>query len=239
MILLRLSDRLGDQPGKHRYRFCPLLVVEYVPHWRGAFGYRRFEKTQLLHVEAPAVSAAAGHPQPIVDAAEHPQPSGPGATARRRPAMPAKLVLSALSGLSDQSRRLESGSAFHRVIPTSNEACRPGEPSPAHPAPGPRRHGAYGRWLLAQDIQRGGGGGQSIVWFFDRISHPWLNDHRDASGKATCLDLFQATSVPIIRHIKIQAQATPYDPAFTDYFARRAQSRRVSRLRWRGMVVSA
>jgi RNA-directed DNA polymerase len=61
---------------------------------------------------------------------------------------------------------------------------------------------------------------------------------RDASGKATCLDLFQATSVPIIRHIKIQAQATPYDPAFTDYFARRAQSRRVSRLRWRGMVVS-
>jgi RNA-directed DNA polymerase len=62
---------------------------------------------------------------------------------------------------------------------------------------------------------------------------------RDASGQVTCLDLFQAASVPIVRHIKIQAQATPYDPTFTDYFARRAQSRRVSRLRWRGMVVSA
>jgi RNA-directed DNA polymerase len=62
---------------------------------------------------------------------------------------------------------------------------------------------------------------------------------RDASGKFTCLDLFQAASVPIVRHIKIQGQATPYDPAFTDYFARRAHSRRVSRLRWRGMVVSA
>jgi RNA-directed DNA polymerase len=62
---------------------------------------------------------------------------------------------------------------------------------------------------------------------------------RDASGKVTCLDLFQAKSVPIVRHIKIQAQATPYDPAFTDYFARRAQSRRVSGSRWRGMEASA
>jgi len=62
---------------------------------------------------------------------------------------------------------------------------------------------------------------------------------RDASGKVTCLDLFQAASVPIVRHIKIQAQTTPYDPAFTDYFARRAQSRRVSRLRWPNMGASA
>jgi RNA-directed DNA polymerase len=62
---------------------------------------------------------------------------------------------------------------------------------------------------------------------------------RDASGKVTCLDLFQSASVPITRHIKIQAQATPYDPAFTDYFARRAHFGRVSRLSWRGMVVSA
>jgi RNA-directed DNA polymerase len=61
---------------------------------------------------------------------------------------------------------------------------------------------------------------------------------RDASGKVTCLDLFQAASVPIVRHIKIQAQATPYDPAFTDYFARRAQSRRVSGPRWEGMEAS-
>jgi RNA-directed DNA polymerase len=62
---------------------------------------------------------------------------------------------------------------------------------------------------------------------------------RDASGQVTYLDLFQAASVPIVRHIKIQGQATPFDPAFTDYFARRAHSRRVSRLRWRGMGASA
>src|ERR1700687_3754768 len=112
MILLRLSDRLGDQPGKHCYRFGPLLVVECVPHRRGAFGYRRFEKAQLLHDSAPAVSAAAGHPQPEVDAAEHPQPCGPGATARRRPAMPVELVLPLLSELSGPSKRLESAIAY-------------------------------------------------------------------------------------------------------------------------------
>lgn len=59
---------------------------------------------------------------------------------------------------------------------------------------------------------------------------------QDAQGKATCLDLFRAECIPITRHIKIQANATPYDPAFTDYFTRRAQYRRASRLTWRGMV---
>src|ERR1035438_8536104 len=60
---------------------------------------------------------------------------------------------------------------------------------------------------------------------------------RDGSAKVTCLDLFQAASVPITRHIRIQANATPYDPAYQDYFARRKQFRRVSRLIWRGMGV--
>lgn len=59
---------------------------------------------------------------------------------------------------------------------------------------------------------------------------------RDELGGTTCLDLFQASSVPITRHIKIKAEANPYDPAFTDYFTLRAQSRRVNRLTWRGMV---
>ncbi len=91
--------------------------------------------------------------------------------------MQAELVLPALSGLSDQSRRLESASAFHPVVPASDEACHPGEPSPAHPAPAPRMHGAYERWLLARDIQRGGGGGQSVEWFFDNFGHGWLESH--------------------------------------------------------------
>src|SRR5271154_4365894 len=173
MVALRLSERLGDQFRQHRYHLRALLVVEHVPNRCRAVGYRRFEKAQLLHGSAPAVSAAAGHPQPEVDAAEHPQQSGPGATVRRTPAMPAELVLPALCGRSGRSRSLGSASAYHQVVPKSDAAYRPGEPSPAHPAPAPRRHGAYERWLLARDIQRGGGG-QSVEWFFDNISHEWL-----------------------------------------------------------------
>src|SRR6266404_6130793 len=171
MIVLRLSDRLCDQAGEHRDHLGPLLLVEYAPHGRGAGGYRRFEKAQLLHGSAPAVSAAAGHPQPQVDAAEHPQLFGPGATAGRRPAMSAELVLPALLGLSSQSRRLESASAYHQAAPTLDEACLLGAPSPAHPTPALRRHGAYERWLLSRDTQRGGGGGQSVEWFFGSLDH--------------------------------------------------------------------
>ena len=90
--------------------------------------------------------------------------------------MPAELVLPVLCRRSGRSRPLESASAYHQVAPKSDEAYRPGEPNPARPAPPPRRHGAYERWLLARDIQRGGGG-QSVEWFFDNISHQWLLDH--------------------------------------------------------------
>jgi len=35
------------------------------------------------------------------------------------------------------------------------------------------------------------------------------------------VDLFKASSVAIKRHIKIKAEATPYDPRFTEYFSKR------------------
>jgi RNA-directed DNA polymerase len=63
---------------------------------------------------------------------------------------------------------------------------------------------------------------------------------RDASGTTTYLDLFSTASVPIARHIKIQANATPYDPAFTDYFLRRARAHHsVSGLSWPGTTAWA
>lgn len=49
---------------------------------------------------------------------------------------------------------------------------------------------------------------------------------RDEFGQFTCLELFSAASLPIVRHVKIQARATPYDPAYADYFAHRARRRR-------------
>ena len=87
--------------------------------------------------------------------------------------MPVELVLQILSELSGPSKRLESAIAYRQVGPASGEACRLDEPSPAHPAPAPRRHGVCERWLLAPDSQRGGGG-QSVEWFFDSVSHEWL-----------------------------------------------------------------
>jgi RNA-directed DNA polymerase len=52
---------------------------------------------------------------------------------------------------------------------------------------------------------------------------------RDEFGRLTCLDLFKAESLPIVRHVKVQADAIPYDPAYTDYFVARARRRRQGR----------
>jgi RNA-directed DNA polymerase len=49
---------------------------------------------------------------------------------------------------------------------------------------------------------------------------------RDKAGNVSHLDLFKAASIPIIRHIKIRAAATPYDPANTDYFELRELRKR-------------
>ena len=44
----------------------------------------------------------------------------------------------------------------------------------------------------------------------------------DKAGNSSHLDLFSAASVKIIRHVKIKAAATPYDPAYADYFELRS-----------------
>lgn len=62
---------------------------------------------------------------------------------------------------------------------------------------------------------------------------------RNRTGATRPLDLFKAASVPIVRHVKIKARATPYDPAYAAYFIQRAQSRRVGRHVWPGMLAEA
>jgi RNA-directed DNA polymerase len=52
---------------------------------------------------------------------------------------------------------------------------------------------------------------------------------RGQRGQVTNLDLFSMASLPIVRHVKVPALATPYDPAYTDYFAQRANRRRKAR----------
>lgn len=53
---------------------------------------------------------------------------------------------------------------------------------------------------------------------------------KDAKGNKVHLDLVDINKTPIKRHIKIQAEATPYDPAYQDYFAQRLMRRREKRL---------
>ncbi|WP_374089592.1 group II intron reverse transcriptase/maturase [Methylomicrobium lacus] len=69
----------------------------------------------------------------------------------------------------------------------------------------------------------------------------WLFSTRiqDKQGASIPLDLFSAASVAIVRHIKIKADASPYDPAYDDYFAQRKASRRVNPFMWSGMVAQA
>ena len=49
------------------------------------------------------------------------------------------------------------------------------------------------------------------------------------------LDLFSASSVPIERHVKIRCEATPYDPAFKEYFAKR-HAKRLAKVRKLGLL---
>ena len=46
---------------------------------------------------------------------------------------------------------------------------------------------------------------------------------RSTSDDAESVDLFKAVSVPIRRHVKIRAAATPYDPCFVEYLAERSR----------------
>jgi hypothetical protein len=49
---------------------------------------------------------------------------------------------------------------------------------------------------------------------------------KDEKGQRSFLDLYRAAQVPISRHIKIRAEATPYDPQYKEYFLKREFLRR-------------
>ncbi len=59
---------------------------------------------------------------------------------------------------------------------------------------------------------------------------------RNKDGHKLVVDLFNASSVVIKRHILIKGDATPYDPAFIDYFKLRNSRRKVGRIKTRGHV---
>lgn len=48
---------------------------------------------------------------------------------------------------------------------------------------------------------------------------------RDEEGNTSFVDLLNAAKTPIRRHVKIRAEATPYDPQFKEYFLKRKELR--------------
>jgi len=77
-------------------------------------------------------------------------------------------------------------------------------------------------------------GWQTRKYFRRRGLNNWIFSAKINTGKdrGKYIDLFRASSVPIKRHIKIRAEAHPYDPLFNEYFKERwklaRESRRVS-----------
>jgi len=51
---------------------------------------------------------------------------------------------------------------------------------------------------------------------------------RNKSGELIHFDLFKMQSLPIVRHVKIKREASPYKAQFTDYFEKRQRLRRKS-----------
>lgn len=83
------------------------------------------------------------------------------------------------------------------------------------------------RWTRRRHSNKGAG------WIFDKyFNHPAPNNWwfhaktRTADGHADMFKLYRMASTKIVRHVKVIADATPYDPAYTSYFVRRKQQRR-------------
>ena len=76
-----------------------------------------------------------------------------------------------------------------------------------------RRHPAKGaRWVREKYFRRN----ETRNWIFSTIT-------KSEDGKIHPLDLVEASKIPIKRHVKIQANAIPYDSAYHDYFNKRTR----------------
>lgn len=64
-------------------------------------------------------------------------------------------------------------------------------------------------------------------YFKTRGNRHWVfsTTKKDKEGRIINFDLVEAAKTPIKRHIKIRANATPYDPSYQEYFIKRLQSR--------------
>lgn len=64
-------------------------------------------------------------------------------------------------------------------------------------------------------------------YFCSQGSRDWIfhTKVRSQEGKSSILTLIRMVSISIKRHVKIRCEATPYDPAFNEYFTKRGEKR--------------
>ena len=72
-------------------------------------------------------------------------------------------------------------------------------------------------------------------YFRTRDHRHWVfaSQARGENGEPRMLSLLSATDTRIVRHVRVKADANPFDPAWDSYFAQRKRSRMLERLRER------
>jgi len=88
-----------------------------------------------------------------------------------------------------------------------------------------------GRWMHRRHSNK------SWSWRFKRYYRSIAQNHwrffsrtRKPDGSFAIIDLLRVDATPIKRHIKIQSCATPYYPAFVEYFIHRKPIKRQARI---------
>lgn len=79
---------------------------------------------------------------------------------------------------------------------------------------------AIWRWTMRRHYPKKGKRWVKDKYFRTKGANRWIffAKVKDKQGKSKYKDLARALTIPIKRHIKIKADANPYDPAYKDYF---------------------
>jgi RNA-directed DNA polymerase len=88
-------------------------------------------------------------------------------------------------------------------------------------------HKALLQWARRRHPDKGAGWRQKKYFRSQRLQN-WIFSTTIVNGKgeSVFLDLISMAYTPICRHVKIKAEATPYDPEFTKYFLKRELRRK-------------
>lgn len=92
------------------------------------------------------------------------------------------------------------------------------------------------RWARRRHPEKGARW-QINKYFRRRDNRQWIFHAKvpTKDGTVRMLDLIHAGQIPIIRHVKIRSDATPYDPVFAEYFKKR-HAQRLVKVKAKGLL---